>query len=68
MLRFPITSPEFQDIGFDVTTETLEIRFIKGGVYQYSPVSESMYQVFMKAASKEAFFEAHIKKRNPKRV
>jgi hypothetical protein len=68
MLRFPVSSSEFQDIGYDINTEILEIGFIKGGVYQYSPVRESMYQAFMKSASKEAFFEAHIKQLHPKKV
>jgi hypothetical protein len=68
MQRFPVSSSDIRDIGYDVTTQTLEVGFIKGGVYQYSPVSESMYQVLMASASKGSFFHAHIKQHNPRRV
>ncbi len=59
--RTPVTSSTIADIGYDAATMTLEIGFLKGGVYQYFDVPETVYQEFMAADSKGKFLHANIK-------
>ncbi|MGE3491265.1 MAG: KTSC domain-containing protein [Vicinamibacterales bacterium] len=46
--------------GYDPTTETLELEFEAGTVYQYSSVPEFTYRALMAAKSKGRFFATSI--------
>jgi len=35
MHRFPVPSKEITEVGYQEDSETLEIQFVKGGVYQF---------------------------------
>lgn len=48
-MRTPVISSDLQSVGYDEATCTLEIQFHSGGVYQYSRVSQSVYQGLMGA-------------------
>ncbi len=53
--------------GQGIPRDSLEVEFHSGGVYQYSGVSETVFQAFMRAASKGSYFHDHIKDRYPNR-
>jgi hypothetical protein len=63
MERTPVTSTDIRAIGYDPETETLEIEFNKGSVYQYAGVPVGEYEATMNADSKGRYFSANIKGR-----
>lgn len=67
MNRVPVRSSNIRSVGYDSGTSTLEVEFHSGGVYQYSGVPETVYQGFMRAASKGSYFHDHVRDRYPAR-
>jgi len=65
MLRFPIPSTEITQVGYQEDSETLEIQFVKGGVYQFFNVPSSVFDEFMSAPSKEGYYHSKIGERFP---
>lgn len=65
MRRDPIASSNIAAAGYDPSSETLEIEFTNGSVYQYYNVPSSIYQAFLAAPSKGGFLAAQIKDRFP---
>jgi len=63
MDRTFVSSSNISSVGYDPSTETLEVKFTSGGLYQYFDVPESVYERFMNAYSKGSFFADHIKDR-----
>ncbi|MGQ3284179.1 KTSC domain-containing protein [Bosea sp. (in: a-proteobacteria)] len=61
MERQSVTSSNLASVGYEPETETLEIEFIKSGVYQYYNVPAFMYERMMSADSVGKFFNAEIK-------
>jgi hypothetical protein len=61
MYRTPVTSSDLRSVGYDANTQTLEIEFNSGGVYQYYGVPKSVYDGLMTATSHGSYFHAHIK-------
>jgi hypothetical protein len=62
MNRTAVSSSHLASVGYDSTTNTLEIEFNDGSVYQYFNVPESVYRGLMQAASHGSYFDSHIKK------
>jgi hypothetical protein len=60
--RHEVESSNIASIGYDPETQTLEIEFKRGGVYQYSDVPADVWEAFQAAESKGKFFHAEIKK------
>lgn len=60
-------SSHIQSIGFDEETETLAVRFHRGGTYYYHGVDEETYQKLQKAESPGEFFCTNIKGKIPHR-
>ena len=54
MHRFPIPSTEITQVGYQEDSETLEIQFVKGGVYQFFNVPSTVFDEFMSAPSGRA--------------
>ena len=48
-------------VGYDAPTNTLQVQFLSGAVYQYYGVSEDLYSLFMQAPSKGQFLHGNIK-------
>ena len=65
MERISVNSSNISSVGYDANSQTLEIEFINGGVYQYSGVPESVYEGMMGADSKGKYFHANIKNTYP---
>jgi hypothetical protein len=65
MERDPVRSSNIRSVGYDPGSRRLEVEFLSGGIYQYSGVPESVYQQFIRTASKGSYFHSHIKDRYP---
>jgi len=60
--RTPVTSSNLRSVGYDPATQTLEIEFLKSGVYQYAGVPRSVYEGLMEANSHGSYFDQFVKK------
>ena len=65
MNRTPVSSSNLRSVGYNATTNTLEIEFQSGRVYQYFNVPKSVYQGLMNAASHGTYHHRRIKDRYP---
>ena len=65
MQRRSVTSTNLRSVGYDAKTQTMEIEFVNGRVYQYYDVSDTMHDELMQASSKGQFFNYHIKDSYP---
>jgi hypothetical protein len=65
MHRFPIPSAEITQVGYQEDSETLEIQFVKGGVYQFFNVPSTVFNEFMSSPSKEGYYHSRIGERFP---
>lgn len=63
MTRQPVSSSNIASIGYDPQSQTLEIEFHPGSVYQYYGVPQSLYQGLMGASSHGSYFSQNIKGR-----
>ncbi len=61
MERQPVESSNLKSVGYDPQTQTLEIEFQHGGVYQYLGVPESIYNSLMSAPSLGSYFYHEIR-------
>jgi hypothetical protein len=62
MERIPIQSSNLASVGYDKTTNTLEVEFTNGNVYQYSGVPIDVYEGLMASNSKGRYLNENIKK------
>ena len=58
-----VSSSTIVSIGYDPKTETLEIEFGSGRVYQYYDVPANLHDEIMQAPSKGQYFNTYIKDR-----
>ena len=65
MEREPVSSTNLVSVGYDADSETLEVEFIKTGIYQYFNVPIFMHERLMMADSIGKFFNAEIKNAYP---
>lgn len=61
MNRISVSSSNISSIGYDPTTQVLEIEFHDGSVYQYDGVPQPVYEGLMSASSHGQYFHQHIK-------
>ncbi len=61
MNRQDVSSSNIRSIGYDSESQTLEIEFHSGGIYQYFNVPKSTYNELMSASSHGSFFSRQIK-------
>ncbi len=61
MERKPVASSNIAQIGYDRVTQTLEVEFLSGFVYQYFDVPEAVHEALMAAPSKGEFLNTHVK-------
>lgn len=62
MQRTHVTSRNCASIGYDASTDMLEVEFHRGGVYRYYGVPQSTYEGLMAAPSIGGYLDAQIKK------
>ena len=65
MERETVDSSTVLSIGYEPTSETLEVEFKNGGIYQYYNVPEPIYQNLMVSDSKGKFLHVYIKPAYP---
>lgn len=65
MQRYFVVSSNISAIGYDAATQTLEIQFLSGSVYQYYNVPQNMYEHLMAEGSKGRFLNTYIKNAYP---
>ncbi len=61
MRRKPVVSTCLAGIGYAAATQTLEVEFRSGRVYQYHGVGAEIVEQLMNAPSKGRFMNAHIR-------
>lgn len=61
MERQAVGSSNITSIGYDEATETLEVEFLSGAVYQYYNVGSDLYQSMLTAPSKGSFLNTYIR-------
>jgi len=65
IVREPVSSTNVASIGYDELSETLEVEFQNGTIYQYFNVGLSLYEQLKAAPSKGQFLNFHIKNAFP---
>ena len=61
MERIPVISKHIHSIGYDPETETLEIKFDSGAIFQYYKVPPAVHAELMAAPSKGNYFDYKVK-------
>lgn len=61
MNRQSVSSSNIASVGYDETSQTLEIEFNSGGIYEYYNVSETVYQELLNAPSVGSYFAYRIR-------
>jgi uncharacterized protein len=61
MNRMPVDSSNIASIGYDPISQTLEVEFMKGNIYQYFDVPSQVYEGFITADSKGKYLASQIK-------
>jgi hypothetical protein len=61
MQRQSVQSSNLRSVGYDAQSNTLEIEFNTGGVYQYFDVPANVYQGLISASSHGTYFHNYIK-------
>jgi len=61
MERQPVVSSDLASIGYDPTTQTLEIEFKATGIYRYFSVPADVFESLRTTPSPGKFFLQHIK-------
>lgn len=62
MNRTPVESSNLSSVGYDPATQTLEVEFLSGDIYQYFNVPAIRHTGIMSASSHGEYFDAYIKK------
>ena len=65
MDRTYVASSNIASIGYDEATQTLEVEFLNGSLYQYYNVPAGLYQQLIQEGSKGKFLNAYIKNAFP---
>ncbi|HEY1124567.1 MAG TPA: KTSC domain-containing protein [Sphingobium sp.] len=65
MIRDPVASSNIVSMGYDEPSQTLEVEFLGGAVYQYYNVGAAIYEQLMAAPSKGQFLNVYIKNAYP---
>jgi len=65
MEKIPVQSSNMASIGYDSTTEILQVEFLNGSIYEYKNVSQSVYDGLMGASSHGSYFNHEIRNSYP---
>ena len=57
-----VESSNLAAVGYDGDVQILEVRFVKGGAYQYFGVPAYIYDGLLSASSKGSYFYQNIKR------
>ncbi len=65
MERVPVSSSNVASIGYDDSSQTLEVEFNNNSIYQYFGVPAQIHDELMNAGSKGQYLNNNIKKSYP---
>jgi len=65
IVREPMSSTNVASAGYDEASETLEVEFANGTIYQYFNVGPALYEQFLTAPSKGQFLNMYIRNSYP---
>lgn len=65
MNKYAVASSNVRAIGYDSGSQTLEVEFHSGSVYQYYGVPDHLHEQIMQAPSKGRFLNIYIKNSFP---
>jgi hypothetical protein len=65
MQRESVTSSNVESVGYDESSQTLEVEFKDGSVYQYYNVGSNIFEELMKSPSKGKFIAYQVKNAFP---
>lgn len=57
----PVNSSNIKSMGWDRNSQTLQVDFHNGSIYQYNPVSYELYNTLIHSKSIGSYFNAEIK-------
>src|SRR5271163_379349 len=60
MIRTSVESNSIKSAGYEADSETLQLEFNSGAIYEYAGVSQYTYDQFMASSSKGYFLQANI--------
>lgn len=60
MDRKRINSSHIRSVGYDASSQTLEIEFVSGSIVQYSRVSPEVHRRFLAAPTPASYFRDNI--------
>lgn len=61
MDRYSVASSNIASVGYDEPSQTLEVEFLNGTIYQYYGVPQNVYDQLMQAGSKGRFLNTYIR-------
>ena len=61
MDRIPVSSSNLTSVGYDPTSQTLEVEFQHGSIYQYFGVPTHVFHELLNATSKGSYFHQAIR-------
>lgn len=61
--RVPVQSSSLASIGYDSSTQVLEVEFHDGSIYRYAAVPPGVHRDFLAARSKGRFFATFVRGR-----
>ncbi|MCX6582962.1 MAG: KTSC domain-containing protein [Candidatus Aminicenantes bacterium] len=61
MTRIPVQSSNVEGVGYDSKSQTLEVEFKNGNIYQYFDVPDAVYHEMVNAGSAGKFLINNIK-------
>jgi KTSC domain len=65
MNRTTVGSPGIAQVGYEEGSETLEIEFVSGKIFQFYNVPLKLFNQLMNSSQKELYYESHILVRFP---
>lgn len=61
MFRTPVVSSHIRSVGYDKSSQVLEVEFCTGGLYHYYSVPQYVYDALMLAPSHGKYLHGNIK-------
>jgi hypothetical protein len=65
MNRDQVASTNISSVGYDEPSQTLEVEFSNGSIYQYYNIGAALYDQFSTAPSKGQFLNTYIRNAYP---
>lgn len=61
MNRISVSSSNIASVGYDESSQTLEVEFNSGGIYEYYGVPEYVHQELISASSVGGYFSQRVR-------